>query len=119
MADASSIVGAYNLRKIERVTANGVEDQILQLVDGAEQVLAQGSHGNGRCSWDCGSKRADGSKIKRDAAAAAELRRRGRVATGPGDRHASKQASTQLLKVALRVGTNLDWKLKMQGSAGT
>lgn len=38
---------AYNLRKIQGITADGVEDKILQLVDGAEQILAEGSHGDG------------------------------------------------------------------------
>lgn len=39
--------GAHNLWEVKGVAADGVEDQILQLVDGGEQVLAQGSHGNG------------------------------------------------------------------------
>lgn len=37
----------YNLGQIERVVANGVEDQVLQLVDGRQQVVAEGSHGAG------------------------------------------------------------------------
>jgi hypothetical protein len=37
----------HNLREIKRVIADGVEDQVLQLVDGAEQVLAEGCHGDG------------------------------------------------------------------------
>jgi hypothetical protein len=37
---------AYNLRKIQGVTANGVENQILQLVDRDEQILAECSHGD-------------------------------------------------------------------------
>lgn len=39
--------GAYNLRQVQRVVSNGVEDQVLKLVDGDEQILAEGSH-------DCG-----------------------------------------------------------------
>lgn len=39
--------GAYNLGQVERVVANGVEDQVLQLVDGRQQVIAECSHGAG------------------------------------------------------------------------
>ena len=35
---------AYNLREVKRVVADGVEDQVLQLVDGAEEVIAESSH---------------------------------------------------------------------------
>jgi hypothetical protein len=38
---------AYNLREIEGVIANGVEDQVLQLIDGPQQVVAERSHGSG------------------------------------------------------------------------
>jgi hypothetical protein len=38
----------HNLRQIERVAANGVEHQVLQLVDRGEQILAEGRHCNGR-----------------------------------------------------------------------
>ena len=31
----------YNLRKIERIIANGVEDKILELVDNTKQVLSK------------------------------------------------------------------------------
>lgn len=43
----------YNLREIKRVAANSVEDEILQLVDCDEQVLAEGCHCSGcsRGSW--------------------------------------------------------------------
>lgn len=37
-----------NLRQIERVVADGVEDQVLQLVDHTEQVLSERGHG-----WRC------------------------------------------------------------------
>jgi hypothetical protein len=36
--------GTNNLRKIQRIIADGVEDQILQLVDHAEQVFSESSH---------------------------------------------------------------------------
>jgi hypothetical protein len=35
---------AYNLRQVERIIANSVEDKVLELVDSAEQVIAQRSH---------------------------------------------------------------------------
>lgn len=34
----------YNLRQIERVVANSVEDKVLQPVDDVEELLAQRSH---------------------------------------------------------------------------
>lgn len=43
----------YNLRQIERVVANGVEDQVLQLVDGRQQVVAESSH-VAECGWKRG-----------------------------------------------------------------
>ncbi len=51
---------AYNLGQIERVVADGVEDEILQLVDGAEQVVAEGSHGD-----EGGDKSRRGAKQER------------------------------------------------------
>jgi hypothetical protein len=36
--------GTNNLREIQRIIADGVEDQILQLVDHTEQVFSEGSH---------------------------------------------------------------------------
>ena len=33
-----------NLREVERIVADGVEDQILELVDGGEEVIAEGGH---------------------------------------------------------------------------
>lgn len=46
---ASSGMGGhtYNLRQIQRVISNGVENQILQPVDDVEQFLAQRRHGAG------------------------------------------------------------------------
>lgn len=35
---------AHNLRQVERVIPNGVEDQVLQFIDGHQQILAQGRH---------------------------------------------------------------------------
>jgi len=37
----------YNLRQIQRVIPDGVEDEILQAIDDVEQLLAQRSHGAG------------------------------------------------------------------------
>lgn len=37
----------HNLRKIETIIADGVEDEILQLVDSGQQILAESSHGGG------------------------------------------------------------------------
>jgi hypothetical protein len=37
--------GAHNLGEVEGVAADGVEDQVLQLVDSGEQILAERSHG--------------------------------------------------------------------------
>lgn len=42
----------YNLWQIQGVVANGVEDQILELVDGAEQILAESCHCDGVESWE-------------------------------------------------------------------
>ena len=39
----------YNLRQIQRVIPDGVEDEILQAIDDVEQLLAQRSHGVGGC----------------------------------------------------------------------
>jgi len=39
--------GAYNLGKVQRIIANSVKHQVLEFVDGTEEVLAQSSH----CSW--------------------------------------------------------------------
>lgn len=36
----------YNLGEIERVTANSIEDQVLQFVDSAEKVVSEGRHGD-------------------------------------------------------------------------
>ena len=36
--------GAHNLRKIQGIIANGVEDEILQLVDHAEKILTKSCH---------------------------------------------------------------------------
>lgn len=51
----------YDLGQVEGVAADGVEDQILQLVDGAEEVLAEGSHDDeGRSRpplWRVGARR--------------------------------------------------------------
>jgi hypothetical protein len=41
---------AYNLGQVQRVIANGIENQVLELVDGGEQVLAEGGHDFG-CGW--------------------------------------------------------------------
>lgn len=35
----------YNLGKIQAVSANGVEDQVLQLIHNAKQVIAESCHG--------------------------------------------------------------------------
>ena len=35
---------AYNLRQIKGIIADGVEDEVLQLVDRRQQVVAEGSH---------------------------------------------------------------------------
>lgn len=40
--------GAYDLWQVQGVVANGVEDEVLKLVDGDEQILAEGSHD---CGW--------------------------------------------------------------------
>lgn len=40
-------LGSHNLWKVEGVAADGVEDQVLQLVDSGEQILAERSHGYG------------------------------------------------------------------------
>jgi hypothetical protein len=40
-------MATYNLGEIEGVIANGVEDQVLQLVDGDEQILTESCHGGG------------------------------------------------------------------------
>lgn len=40
----------YNLRQVQRVITNSIEGQILQLVDGDEEILAEGSHGGGCCT---------------------------------------------------------------------
>jgi hypothetical protein len=37
---------AYNLWQVEGIGADGVEDQVLQLVDSREQILAESSHGD-------------------------------------------------------------------------
>lgn len=37
----------HNLREIERVAADGVEHQVLQLVDRGEQIFAEGGHCSG------------------------------------------------------------------------
>ena len=42
----------YNLWQIQGVVANGVEDQVLELVDGAEQILAESCHCDGIESWE-------------------------------------------------------------------
>lgn len=39
--------GTNNLREIQRIIADGVEDQVLQLVDHAEQVFSKSSHSCG------------------------------------------------------------------------
>lgn len=39
---------AYNLRQIQRIISNSVEDEILKSVDDVEQFLAQRRHGAGR-----------------------------------------------------------------------
>jgi len=43
----------YNLWKIQRIIAYGIEDKILELVDSAEKLVAQRSHGG--WLWSCGS----------------------------------------------------------------
>ena len=47
---------AYYLREIEGVIANSVEDQVLQLIDSPQQVVAERSHGSG-----CGQAMASGA----------------------------------------------------------
>ena len=37
---------AHELRKIERVIADGVEDKILELVYDAQKIFSEGSHGH-------------------------------------------------------------------------
>lgn len=37
--------GPYNLWEVKRIAADRVEDQVLQLIHDAEEVLAQGRHG--------------------------------------------------------------------------
>lgn len=44
---------AYNLREVERIVANRVEDQVLQLVDGGQQVVTECSHGARWCVNGC------------------------------------------------------------------
>lgn len=39
--------GTYNLWQIQGIVPNGVENQVLQLVHYAKQILSQGSHGRG------------------------------------------------------------------------
>lgn len=40
----ASGTSAYNLRKVQTIIANSVEDEILQLVDYPKQVLTKGRH---------------------------------------------------------------------------
>ena len=42
------VLEAYNLRKVERIVADGVEDQILKLVHSCKEILSQASHFPGR-----------------------------------------------------------------------
>jgi hypothetical protein len=37
---------AYYLRQIQRIVADSVEDEVLQLVDRCQQVIAQSRHGD-------------------------------------------------------------------------
>lgn len=42
--EVSKAFQTYNLRKVERVIANGVEYQILQLVDDAQEIFTKTRH---------------------------------------------------------------------------
>ena len=42
--------GKHNLGQIQRVIADGVEDEILKLIDGCEQILPERSHFGEACS---------------------------------------------------------------------
>lgn len=92
------MTGAYNLGKVERVAADCVEDQILQLVDGGEQVLAKGSHGNGRGSVQLrrhdDSKRTARGRLNKTRENLAPERLWSRSSDGHGPEHgyASRQA---------------------------
>lgn len=39
--------GAYNLRKIQGVIANGIENQVLQFVDNSQEIFPERRHGHG------------------------------------------------------------------------
>jgi hypothetical protein len=59
--EREGVKGTYDLGEIQTVSADGVEDQVLQLVDDAEQVIAESSH----CGWweantECSSLRLEG-----------------------------------------------------------
>lgn len=34
----------YNLREIERIRADGVENQVLKLVDNSQKIISEGCH---------------------------------------------------------------------------
>ena len=49
MPSLAGVGYAYNLRQIQRIISNGVEDEILKPIDDVEQLLAQRRHGAGDC----------------------------------------------------------------------
>ena len=68
-------MATYNLGQIQRVIANSVEDQVLQLVDGREQVLAESCHDDGVCPaggkdnkglWSASDRRQTGCRSMRE-----------------------------------------------------
>jgi hypothetical protein len=38
------LIWSYDLRQVQAIIADGVEDQVLQLIDYAEQILSQRGH---------------------------------------------------------------------------
>lgn len=62
------LLRTYNLRQVQRIVSDGVEDQILQFVDDSQQILAERSHFGGvvglRALWMwSGRVRGDGSVV--------------------------------------------------------
>jgi hypothetical protein len=67
--------GTNNLREIQRIIADGVEDQVLQLVDHTEQVFSEGSHScECVCWWWSSSAQAKLSCPKEQASGGLALR---------------------------------------------
>lgn len=55
------------MREVERVAADGVEDQVLQLVDSGEQILAERSHGYGAALLDESENKGECCSLDRSA----------------------------------------------------